>query len=448
MIPMPRALPSRPSALRRLRLPALAATLVAVGACAGGYEPPEAPSPERIPQLEQAAAQAPGSPAPRVRLAAAYREADRLDEAEALLSEVLERNPDHGPAVYFLGLTYEDQGADSAALALYGRYVAEGEDEELRAALASRREVVRRRVLRETVRAALSREEELADLPVQPRTVAVFPFDYLGADPELRPLARALAEMLVTDLSQTDRLTVLERLAIQYVHDELGLAASQRVDPATALRSGRILGAERVVQGQLDGSSADLLLQAAVVEGAAEPEAASRVSARDDLEAFFEMQTELALGIYEALGIELTPAERDRVTRRPTENIAALLEFGLGLEAQDAGRFTEARGHFQQARTLDPSFDMAGAAEAQAQALGAASALGPDGLAELGYGELGETWAQAEELVRQIEFLPLETLVPGILDRDPIVEALGQEGVTPSTATLEILLPRPPGEDR
>src|SRR5690606_20054840 len=106
---------------------------------------------------------------------------------------------------------------------------------------------------------------ELAATPPVPATVAIFPFLVQMRDSTFRPLGRAMAEMLVTDLSQTDRLRVLERLRVQALADEMSLVEEGLIDPATAARGGRMLGAARVVQGSIAGSEAALQLDAAVV---------------------------------------------------------------------------------------------------------------------------------------------------------------------------------------
>src|SRR5690606_30460110 len=142
------------------------------------------------------------------------------------------------------------------------------------------------------------------------------------------------AELLITDLSQTDRLSVLERMHVQALIDEIQLAEAGLVDPATAARGGRLLGAGRIIQGSVGGTEQDLQLTAAVVGvTTGEPQVESG-RGPSPLARFFDAEKALALDIYRVLGIELTPAERERVNRRPTENVRALLLFGLGLEAE------------------------------------------------------------------------------------------------------------------
>jgi len=412
--------------------------------CAGAFSAPEPPTPDEIPELEVRHAQRPADADVATRLAAAYREANRVEESISLLESTLTSHPDHEGAVYYLGLAYEEAGADSSALALYQHYLELDGDGDLRSALERRVGLIRRAALRESVLASLAREAELAATPPRAQTIAVFPFPYLGSDPGIRPLGRALAQMLVTDLSQTDRLDVLERLHVQYLAEEISLAEQGRVDPATAARGGRVLGAERVVQGQIDGTVQEIVLDAAVIRTSADAEAES-VGSRDQLARFFDLEKEMALAIYEAAGVQLTPTERERVLQRQTENLEAILAFGLGLEAQDAGRFQEAANHFARAVALDPSFDLAASAWSDANSLAAAASVGIQNLAVLGGERLLVSQAYADWLRRQVDFLQVEGLLPGPSDRDAVSEFIGTEGFTKSSAVLEIILDRPGG---
>src|SRR5205807_1560901 len=73
----------------------------------------------------------------------------------------------------------------------------------------------------------------------------------VAGDSTYRPLSRGLAELITTDLAYIRTLKLLERLQIGVLLDELKLGTSERADPATAARVGRLLRAERMVQGSV-----------------------------------------------------------------------------------------------------------------------------------------------------------------------------------------------------
>lgn len=417
------------------RLP-LVPALLAVGACAPAALP-DGPSPAQIPALEAAVDRFPDDVAARTRLGEAYRRAGRAEAALSLLEPASRIG--YAPATVLLGLAYEDLGRLDDARALYRAYLESPGGGSLSAQVRSRLAVLRRAELEGAVRSAIANERGLAGRVPSPATIGVFPFLTVTEDPELRPLGTALAELITTDLAQTDRLQVLERTRLQHLLDEIALAESGRVDPSTAARTGRLLGAGRIVQGRAEGARESLSLEAVVVPVASTdsiPEGVRDAAAIDEI---FELEKRLALSLYQAMGIQLTPAERERVTRRQTENVQALIAFGFGLEAMDAGRYAEAVEQFRRAVQLDPAFELGEERLTEAEAL--ALAIAPAELDRLAAGELGSPYLDWQGL--RLLFAPLDALVPDPSGRESVVEALGTEGVDRS-GTAEIII-RPPG---
>jgi hypothetical protein len=263
----------------------------------------------------------------------------------------------------------------------------------------------------------------------------VFPFLYTCTDTALMPLGRALAELLVMDLSQTQRIGVVERLHVQLLLDEIDLSERGLVDPATAVRSGRILSAGWVVQGNVDGIDHDLQIEGAVVPAGSTGEAARRVAAAGGLRRLFDMQKALAFDIYSSLGVELTPAERARVSRRPTEHLQAFLAFGRGLHASDRGDHAAAASYFAAASRLDSRFGLARAYASRSREVAAAATLSATALAAAGAAELGGSAAVDAAQV----------IVPAAVGRDAAAEALGQEGIGRGSSVLEMVIRRPGG---
>jgi hypothetical protein len=246
--------------------------------------------------------------------------------------------------------------------------------------------------------------------------------------------------MLSTDLAQTDRLTVLERVQVQALLDEYELGASGVVDAATAARGGRLLGAGRVVQGQVSGSEARLRLDAAVVQVGGEGQPGT-VSEEDAGQRLFEMEKALAFQVYERMGVSLSPTERERVSRRLTENLQALLAFGQGLEASDAGRYADARRFFQQAATLDPRFQRATQLAGAAADLERAAATSASDAAE----EVAQASVEAE-ISEQVAEVAQQAAAAAA--RNAAQEALGTEGVGKTPAAPLVITLKRPGGDR
>ena len=82
-----------------------------------------------------------------------------------------------------------------------------------------------------------------------------------------------------------------------------------------------------------------------------------------DIATFFTAQKEMVYAALGDLGISLDslPADvRKNLERFHTTNFAAFKMFSLGLNAQDQGKFAEAKAFFEKAVELDPNFQLAG----------------------------------------------------------------------------------------
>jgi tetratricopeptide (TPR) repeat protein len=425
-----------------MRIVALAA-VVLLTACAYPSTPVRSPTPADIPSLEAAVARDPGDVTSLVALGAAYRTAGRREEAAARLEQALVLRPDDPAATVFLGLTYEESGDPARARDLYQRYLEVGGSETVKGQLRQRVALLTRAALVARAQQMARDEEAGITAPAAPRTVAVFPFVYIGTDPQYRPLERAMAELLVTDLAQTSRLTVLERLQVQALVDELQFSSTVLVDPATAARSGRLLRAERVVQGSIAIDPGTLALNAAVVGATGEAARTAPVNA-ESLERLFDAEKQLAFALYESLGIELTIAERQRVEQRPTTNIQALLAFGEGLEAEDRGDYQAAAAHYARAASMDPDFTVAAERGAQTVGIVEAQTAGVTSVADQVATELEVAGGTTPDLapLAPPSLDALSDLTGDPMRRDAVAEAFGVEGVAIQTI-LRIVFRRP-----
>jgi hypothetical protein len=96
-----------------------------------------------------------------------------------------------------------------------------------------------------------------------------------------------------------------------------------------------------------------------------------------ELSTFFESQKEMTYGILKEMGIPLEslPADvRQNLAKFHTRNFEAFKLFSMGLNAQDEGKFADAKAFFKKALELDPKFELAGELSVAMPASNAASA--------------------------------------------------------------------------
>ena len=425
----------------------------AVAACGGRMAGPEV-RPDDLPSLEAERARKPNDQQLLVRLGAGYYRAKRSAEAVAVLRAALAIQPTF-PAAVFLGLAFEQTGRLDSAQAAYRSAGALARGGAEKAELEARLANLTREQLVLFAKQAVAGEARLRATPA-PNTVAVLPWRYLGANQELAPLERGIAHLLVTDLALVRSLVLVERERIQAIADELALTAAQRVEAPTAARSGRLVGASRVIQGTIreDARTSQIRLDANVVNTGSGA-VAGRGTAADRLAALFTMEKQLVFSLLESLGVNLSPAERQAINERPTADLQAFLAFSRGLEAEDRGDYAAAAAQFRAAAARDPNFRAASTRAANAALLARPAGRSGAALAALASRQLpgaGPSSGRAVALRNAIDVvapssggqIARRTLLGPAL-RSRLAEALRQDDPTQIGGIGEIIIviPRP-----
>jgi hypothetical protein len=219
-------------------------------------------------------------------------------------------------------------------------------------------------------------------------TIGVMPFASTATDTILTPLAYALADLVSTDLSRSRQVQVVERARFGEVMRELDLAASGRLDSATAPRVGRLVSAERMVFGSIATMPDGRMIRLGARIGDVEQASLSRaVDAQAPLSEILAAEKALVLRLFETLGIVLTPAERAAVEAQPTKNLGALLAYGKGMQRYYQGDTRGAAAAMRQASRLDPTFRDARIRAAEIRAIsanGTGTPIGIPGVRPLG----------------------------------------------------------------
>ncbi len=187
------------------------------------------------------------------RLAAAQQAFRDGDDtlARTRLDEVRQITPGEPLVDYYLGLVALHQQDNALALThlqLYARQDPKG---------AVEREVNKTLTLLSSSQlqleaaTAVSREKEVASSPPEPNSIAVNAFVNRGDD-NYRAMAKGLAAMIIADLSKVPGLKVLEREKVQLLVNEMKLGDSGLADAASAVRSGRLMRAEKIIVGEFE----------------------------------------------------------------------------------------------------------------------------------------------------------------------------------------------------
>ena len=138
-------------------------------------------------------------------------------------------------------------------------------------------------------------------------TVAVLYFNNKTGLEDMNALQKGMAIMLITDLAKVPDLQVVERIKVQALLDEMELGTSGLVDPTTAPKVGKLLGAYYVSNGEIIlGKMAQLNIKPVLIDvpfGSVTPQTA----ATGNLQDLFRMEKEILFHIIEQMKVFLTP---------------------------------------------------------------------------------------------------------------------------------------------
>ncbi len=206
--------------------------------------------------------------------------------------------------------------------------------------------------------AGLVRSAQAAD----PATVAVLYFDYDGKDADLGMLRKGLAQMLISDLVATPAIRVVERARLQEVIDELKLQATTKIDQATAVKAGKLLGARYLVIGGYFDVMKAFRIDARVID-VETGKVMFSVGANGKPDEFLTLEQKLAgeLGKYftTSLPAVKSPAAHTGVKPPAALKAATVIAYGKALDALDTGDKKTAKLRLEKVVKDQPDFQLA-----------------------------------------------------------------------------------------
>lgn len=194
-------------------------------------------------------------------------------------------------------------------------------------------------------------------------TVAVLYFtnSALVRHDDYEPLSKGIAEMLITELTGSPNLQVVERDRLQALLQEQDLAHSSRVDQETAVRLGKILGVHHLLMGGFiidPRENMRLDLRAVNVE-------TSRVEYVETVTG----KSEDVLPLISQLGAKVSqrlhlPPIASRVSPAATktskaDQLRAVMLLSRALDENDKGNVTGAMALYRQALDVYPDYQRA-----------------------------------------------------------------------------------------
>jgi serine/threonine protein kinase/tetratricopeptide (TPR) repeat protein len=207
----------------------------------------------------------------------------------------------------------------------------------------------------------------------RPPSIAVLPFRNLSLDPENEFFADGITEDVIAQLSKIRSLRVISR----------GSAMRFKTREQSLREIGVALDVGTLLEGSVRRAGSRVRIVAQLIDAEADRPLWAETYDRE-LTDIFAIQSDVALQIAAALEAELSPEERRRIRKEPTEDVAAYQLYLLGNHC--LSRWTQEgveRGlkHLEQALARDPDYALAHATIARAYseiALGVVGGLPPE----------------------------------------------------------------------
>jgi TolB-like protein len=213
-------------------------------------------------------------------------------------------------------------------------------------------------------------QEKSRETVYSPNTVAVLYFRNTTGKDTLNPLQKGFAFLLMTDLSQLDKIQVVERVKLQALVEELNLGTSGLVAEDSAPRVGMLLGASYLVGGDiLPVQAADLQVKSNLL-GVKDEHVLGQPEAEGKLADIFILEKKILFEIIDLLKIELRPEQRVNLEKPFTTNLDAFMNFANGMDSSDKGDYSKAGNYYKEAIQQDPQMQPAQDALNELKSLG------------------------------------------------------------------------------
>jgi eukaryotic-like serine/threonine-protein kinase len=183
-------------------------------------------------------------------------------------------------------------------------------------------------------------------------SVAVLPFDNLSEQKENAYFADGIQAEILANLSKISDLKVIARASVM----------AYRGKTANIPEIGKALGVSTILEGSVRRAGNRVRVNVELIN--AENEQAIWAENYDrDLTDVFAIEADLAKKIAAELQAKLSPAEKGRIDRKPTDNSEAYLAFvharNLQSAYEDFGKLKESEQLYERAIELDPKYAVA-----------------------------------------------------------------------------------------
>ena len=191
-----------------------------------------------------------------------------------------------------------------------------------------------------------------ADANRMEKSIAVLPFENFSDQAENAHFADGIQDDILTNLSKIGDLKVISRTSV------MGYRGQQK----NVRQIGKELGVSAILEGSVRREGNRVRVNVQLINAATDQHLWAEDYDRE-LTDVFAIQTDLAQKIVHELQAQLSPREKEQMTRKPTENGEAYLAFveahNLNSALENREKLKQAQQLYERAIQLDPKFVLA-----------------------------------------------------------------------------------------
>ena len=171
---------------------------------------------------------------------------------------------------------------------------------------------------------------------VNAKRIAVIYFENTSGDASLDKLKKGIADMMITDLSNINMISIVERDRLEEILKEQKLNNSKDFDPNTASKLGKLLGAEIILTGGYFEMMGSLRVDARFIDVQT-----GKILKSDGVDgntsSFFKLQKQLTWKIIKNLDTKVSEEEKSFINKQEKET---------KISFEDAQKYSEALDYF------------------------------------------------------------------------------------------------------
>jgi TolB-like protein len=190
------------------------------------------------------------------------------------------------------------------------------------------------------------------------KRVAILYFDNTSDEKKLDKLQKGLAGMLISDLTNVNMLSIVERDRLEEIIKEQKLSRTKAFEPETASKIGKLLGAELILTGAYFEMFGSFRIDARFID-VETGEILKSEGVDGETSNFFKLEKQLAWKIIKNLDVKLSEKEKNTLEEAETEqevSYETALAYSTALDLIDARETDKAREKLKAIIADNPNF--------------------------------------------------------------------------------------------